>query len=106
MLATDDLSTSQDILGIVGVLPIDAIKLDRALVQQLDVDIEGHHRTIASAAVQLAADQGVDVIAEGVETEMQARILAEIGCHHLQGFHISEPLDLGSFLTRAARPNR
>lgn len=106
MLATDDLSASQDILGVVGVLPIDTVKLDRALVHQLDVDVDSHHRTIADAAIQLAADHGVDVIAEGVETDAQARILREAGCRLLQGFHISEPLDLGSFLTRAAQPPR
>ena len=106
MLATDDLSASQDILGIVGVLPIDAVKLDRAFVHQLDVDLDDHHRTIASAAIQLATEHGVDVIAEGVETDAQARILDEAGCDLMQGFHISEPLDLGSFLTRAARSPR
>lgn len=103
MLATDDLATSQDILGVVGVLPIAAVKLDRRFVQQIDVDVEGHHQAIATAAMQLAAEHDVEVIAEGVETEAQRQLLADVGCDRFQGFHVSEPLDLGSFLTLANR---
>ncbi|MEM7285889.1 MAG: EAL domain-containing protein [Actinomycetota bacterium] len=103
MLATDDLGVDQDILALIGELPIAAVKLDRRFVQQLDLDQDGHHRAIATAAVQHAAEHGVEVIAEGVESEEQRRVLEDAGCGRFQGFHISEPLDLGSFLTRTGR---
>ena len=88
------------------VLPIAAVKFDRGFVQQLDVDVDGHHQAIATAAMQLADEHGVEVIAEGVETEAQERVLIAAGCDRFQGFLVSEPLDLGSFLTLAARRPR
>ena len=48
------------------------------------------------------AGRGFSVVAEGIENEVQADVLRGLGCDLYQGFHVSEPLDLGSFLTQAA----
>ncbi len=104
LVATADFAADQEILHRLARLPVSAVKLDRAFVQQLDLDDEGRHRSLAIGATQVAAEAGFEIIAEGVENQGQADVLADLGCDLHQGFHISEPLDLGSFLTRAARP--
>lgn len=101
MLSLTDLAADQAVLHRIDKLPIDVIKLDRGFVQQLDVNDEGRFRALASAVLELAVEAGIDVIAEGVETEAQAQILHDLGCPHFQGFRYGEPLDLASFITRA-----
>lgn len=102
LLALDDLEADQSALTIVDSLPLRAIKLDRGFVQQLDVDPEGRQRALAAAMLQFAAEHNIEVVAEGVETEAQERILRELGCHMYQGFLYAEPLDLASFITRTS----
>ncbi|MFV2039481.1 MAG: EAL domain-containing protein, partial [Acidimicrobiales bacterium] len=102
MLSLADLATDQAVLQRIDTLPIDTIKLDRGFVQQLDVDVDGHFRSLAMAVLELASEAGISVIAEGVETESQAKILRDLGCPHFQGFRYGAPLDLASFITRAS----
>jgi diguanylate cyclase (GGDEF)-like protein/PAS domain S-box-containing protein len=100
LLATNDLAGSNGISVDLGALMPAAVKLDKGFVQQLDVDQDGHHRAVAHAMVELTAQHGVEIIAEGVESDAQAAILAQLGCRLLQGFHFGEPIDLASFITR------
>jgi EAL domain-containing protein (putative c-di-GMP-specific phosphodiesterase class I) len=48
---------------------------------------------VVRAAIRLARDLGIELIAEGVETGAQAKFLASAGCGHAQGFHFSRPVD-------------
>jgi PAS domain S-box-containing protein len=96
-----DLAGDQRILDRLGDFPITALKLDRHLVGQLDVEIDGLHAALVGATVDLARELGVEVIAQGVETEAQARRLRALGVDTLQGFHFAPPMDLASLLTRA-----
>ncbi|MFN3220173.1 MAG: EAL domain-containing protein [Acidimicrobiales bacterium] len=96
-----DLSGDQRILDRLGDFPITALKLDRHLVGQLDVEIDGLHAALVGATVDLAHEFGVEVIAQGVETDAQARRLRALGVDTLQGFHFAPPMDLASLLTRA-----
>ena len=70
--------------------PISAIKVDNSIVH----DIVGSERDQAafSAAVAIADKLGIGVVAEGVETDEQARIVGEHGCRYMQGFLFSLPM--------------
>lgn len=101
MVSLNDPTRDQGILTKLGTLPISVVKIGKSLVQQLDVDADGRHAALVMGVVDLAADLGVGVVAEGVETEAQARVLGELGCPAAQGFLFSAALDLASFITRA-----
>jgi len=76
-------------------LPLDQIKIDRTFVSDILKDpISG---AVAQAIISVAGAMGLQVIAEGVETEEQRAFLAKLGCHAFQGFLFSHPLPLGEF---------
>ena len=55
------------------------------------------NRSILESVISLAESLGMDVIAEGVETEEQLRILSEMGCNHFQGYYFSKPIPVDEF---------
>jgi EAL domain-containing protein (putative c-di-GMP-specific phosphodiesterase class I) len=71
-------------------LPVDRLKLDKALIQNMTVDDKA--MGVIHALVSLGAALGVDVIAEGVETEPQFHMLLELGCLQAQGFLLARPM--------------
>jgi len=83
-IALDDFGTGYSSLSYLKRYPVDRIKIDRSFVMQL---ADGHMSvSITRAIVQLAHAMDIEVTAEGVETEDQAIILAQMGCNTLQGF--------------------
>ncbi len=90
MLALDDFGTGYSSLSYLKRLPIRRLKLDRSFVKDLPDDAEDV--AIAMATLSLARDLGMDVVAEGVEKEVQWRFLAQHGCQVMQGFLFSRPL--------------
>lgn len=99
-IAIDDFGTGYSNLARLKNLPIDRLKIDRSLIQ--DVAYSADARTIVNAIVSLSHGLGYDCVAEGVETTLQADILSVIGCELLQGYSIAEPADEMSFLGWAA----
>jgi EAL domain-containing protein (putative c-di-GMP-specific phosphodiesterase class I) len=98
----DDFGTGWSTLSLVARLPLTFIKLDRSFVAALDTDSGA---TVARAVLGLGRDLALDVVAEGVETPEQARVLTDLGCRLAQGYLFSRPtLDLGEI--RAAMPAR
>lgn len=86
-IALDDFGTGYSSLSYLKRYPVDRIKIDRSFVSQLAM---GHVSVaIAEAIVKLAHAMSLEVTAEGVETEDQARILASLGCNIFQGFLFS-----------------
>jgi diguanylate cyclase (GGDEF)-like protein len=83
-VAMDDFGTGYSSLASLQSLPIDVMKIDRAFVQRLGEDDSAF--AIASAIVALAQALKLHLIAEGIETEAQADVLRDLGCHELQGF--------------------
>ncbi|MGG6298205.1 EAL domain-containing protein [Leptolyngbya sp. AN02str] len=81
----DDFGTGYSSLGRLQQLPIDGLKIDRSFVQNKQWNIS---RTI----VCLAENLGLDVIAEGVETDEDLMELQAAGCVKMQGYHFSQPL--------------
>ena len=103
-IALDDFGTGWSSLAHLRTLPLDAIKIDRSFVH--DVPGDGFSATLCRAVVAVARPLRFEVVAEGVETEAQARFLASVGCEVLQGFLFSRPLPVGELeALLATRPH-
>jgi diguanylate cyclase (GGDEF)-like protein/PAS domain S-box-containing protein len=89
-IAIDDFGTGHASLSYLRQFPIDALKIDRAFVSDLETSREGG--AIINAIIGLAHGLDLEVIAEGVETAGQLRFLADRGCDEYQGYLISVPL--------------
>ncbi|MGH9091419.1 MAG: putative bifunctional diguanylate cyclase/phosphodiesterase [Acidimicrobiales bacterium] len=88
-LAVDDFGTGYCSLSYLHRFPLDILKIDKAFVDELD---DGEGTEIVAAVVDLAHALGLDVVAEGVETERQLAILRQLGCDHAQGYLFSRPV--------------
>lgn len=89
-IALDDFGTGYSSFAYLRKFDIDRIKIDRSFVGAIGTGRGG--RAIVKAMVDLAKASGLAVTAEGVEREVQRRILAQLGCDTLQGFYLSEPI--------------
>jgi len=85
----DDFGTGYSSLGHLHRLSLDAIKIDRSFVMQMD---DPMHLQLVRTVRDLARNIGVTVIAEGVETTAQLAVLREIGCESAQGYLFSRPV--------------
>jgi diguanylate cyclase (GGDEF)-like protein len=90
-MVLDDFGTGYSSLAYLRHLPLDIIKIDRSFVT--DLDIQDPNVGIVRAVVSLAHGLGVSVVAEGIETEEQARRLRELGCDLGQGYVWAHPAD-------------
>jgi diguanylate cyclase (GGDEF)-like protein len=86
-VAIDDFGTGYSSLAYLSRLPVDRLKIDRAFVHGMGTD--RHSSTIVSAVISLGHSLGMDVLAEGVETEPELSALAAMGCDQAQGFIFS-----------------
>jgi diguanylate cyclase (GGDEF)-like protein len=93
-IVLDDFGTGYSSLYLLQQLSIDALKIDRSCIQNLN-DSE-KNRSIATSIIQLAHKMGMSVVAEGVETENQLAFLKENMCDELQGFLWGKPSTLDS----------
>ncbi|HEY3502524.1 MAG TPA: bifunctional diguanylate cyclase/phosphodiesterase [Actinocatenispora sp.] len=89
-LSVDDFGTGYSSLSYLRRLPVQEVKIDRTFVQGMATD-EGDY-AIVRAVVDLAGHFGLQVVAEGVESELALSQLEEIGCDVGQGFYFSRPL--------------
>ena len=90
-LAIDDFGTGYSSLAYLKRLPITTIKIDKAFIG--DVNHDPDDAAITSTVITMAHSLGLNVVAEGVETEAQMRFLAQHRCDEIQGFWLSQPLD-------------
>ena len=89
-LSVDDFGTGFSSLGYLKRLPVSEIKIDRSFVTDMDRNESDH--AIVRSTIDLARHLGLEVVAEGVETEAVLAELARLGCGFAQGFLISRPL--------------
>lgn len=91
----DDFGTGYSSLSYLKRLPLDQLKIDKSFVH--DMVHDKHHADIARVIVSLADSLEMTVIAEGVETEEQRRLLESFGCRLYQGYLFSHPLTIDAF---------
>ncbi len=91
----DDFGTGYSSLSYLQQMPLHTLKIDRAFVK--DIQGDGENGEIARAIIAMAHSLGMNVIAEGVETEEQLIFLRDQQCDTIQGFYISRPLEDAAF---------
>jgi diguanylate cyclase (GGDEF)-like protein/PAS domain S-box-containing protein len=94
-IAVDDFGTGYSSLSYLKEMDIDYLKIDRSFIRDLEVDDDD--RAIIEAITDMARHLGIQVIAEGVETDSQRKILTQIGCHWLQGYFFAKPMPVAEF---------
>ncbi len=94
-IVLDDFGTGYSSLSRLKELPVDIIKIDRSLVAQMTRDTRSEN--MVRAILSLAKAFDTKVIAEGVENDAQITMLNEMGCHLVQGYHLSRPLHADKF---------
>jgi diguanylate cyclase (GGDEF)-like protein len=90
-LALDDFGTGYSSLGYLCNFGFDKIKIDRAFVK--NIAQARRSKTIVQAVVAIGRGLGMDIVAEGVETESEAAMMGLFGCQELQGYYFSRPVD-------------
>ena len=96
-LVVDDYGVGTCSLAHLAQSPVDVLKIDNSFVAH--IDSRERDRAACAAVLAMAAELGIDVIAEGIETSAQAEALRELGCRYLQGFLISTPMSAAESLT-------
>jgi len=86
----DDFGTGYSSLEALHRFPIDALKIDRSFVARLETDPRS--RELVSTIIMMAHGLDIGVIAEGVETRVQQRMLMDLGCQRAQGYLFARPL--------------
>ena len=100
-LAIDDFGTGYSSLAYLKRFPVQCLKIDRAFVHDLGRDTDSS--AIVRAIVALGHGLKMEIVAEGVETEMQLAMLRELGCDEGQGYLFARPLDAAAVPALLAR---
>jgi diguanylate cyclase (GGDEF)-like protein len=103
-IVLDDFGTGYSSLSYLTRFPIETLKVDRSFISNLDRSTDDE--AVVSAIAGMARALGITLVAEGVETEQQARTLRLLGFGHAQGFHFQRPCpspQLREHLRRRAR---
>ena len=91
----DDFGTGYSSLNMLSTMPVDVLKMDRAFVVNIDHSERDNH--LVELILKIARNLDMPVIAEGVETEGQMKMLRDAGCELIQGYYFSKPLPPDQF---------
>ncbi|MEH2289472.1 EAL domain-containing response regulator [Nostoc sp.] len=94
-IAIDDFGTGYSSLIYLKNLPINTLKIDRYFIHNVATDLQ--KSAITKALIQMAHNLNLDVVAEGVETEVELDFLRQYNCNSMQGFLLSRPLPAAEF---------
>ena len=94
-IALDDFGTGYSALSYLTHFPVHTLKIDRSFVKDLPGNAQSAE--LARAIISLGRSLNMQLVAEGVETEEQARMLADLGCQLAQGYLLGRPMALEAF---------
>jgi EAL domain-containing protein (putative c-di-GMP-specific phosphodiesterase class I) len=100
-ISLDDFGTGYSSLSYLHQYPVQALKIDRSFIADLRLD-QGGSALVVRAIIALAGALGMQVIAEGIETEIQHTALLQLGCEFGQGFLYARPQPAHVWIERAA----
>ena len=99
-LAIDDFGTGYSSLSYLKRFPVDAVKVDRSFIDGLGTD--PNDSALVAAIIAMAVALGLEVTAEGVETQQQLSILRGLHCERVQGFYLARPMPAADMTTFVA----
>jgi EAL domain-containing protein (putative c-di-GMP-specific phosphodiesterase class I) len=88
----DDFGTGYSSLSYLQMLPFDAVKIDRSFINQMSINCDKTSIEIIQTIISLSKELRKTVIAEGVETQGELDLLANMDCEYFQGFLVSKPM--------------
>ncbi len=94
-VAIDDFGSGYSSLVLLRDIKADVLKIDKAFIYKAEKDAVG--KKILSSIIQLADTLNMQILAEGVETENQLNMLADLGCHEVQGYLFGKPVPAQTF---------
>ena len=101
-IALDDFGTGYSAMSYLHAFPFDTIKIDRTFVSNLKRSPQS--KALLRGMIELAHGLGLPVIAEGVETQGQFDLLAQLGCDFVQGFLVGRPASIDTYGQVVGRP--
>ena len=102
-IAIDDFGTGYSSLSYLNQFALDTLKIDKSFIDQYPDDRDSH--AIVDSIITIAHNLDLAVVAEGVETERQVKVLKEHACEYMQGYHFSRPLPLEDLLENEITKN-
>ena len=91
----DDFGSGYSSLNMISSIPIDVLKMDRGFLR--DIEHSKKAMQLVKLIIDIAKNLQVPVVAEGIETEKQMKMLKNAGCEIVQGFYFSRPLSVADF---------
>ncbi|WP_051144876.1 bifunctional diguanylate cyclase/phosphodiesterase [Thiomicrorhabdus sp. Kp2] len=95
-LSIDDFGTGFSSLAYLKRLPVDELKIDRSFIMEINED--ANDKKIVSSTINLGHNLGLNVVAEGIETEKVMNLLTSMGCDQMQGYFIGKPMPSEQFI--------
>jgi diguanylate cyclase len=96
-IALDDFGTGYSSLSYLHEFKIDTLKIDQSFVRRMLQD--SRSECVVAAIIRLGQELGMDIIAEGIETEQHFNRLAQLGCNYAQGYLVARPASIDSYFT-------
>ncbi len=100
LVEIDDFGKGYSSLSLLKDINADVLKIDMCFLQE--IENEKRSRIILKSIIAMAKELEMQVITEGVETELQLKSLTDMGCNHFQGFYFSKPVPIEEFETMYA----
>ena len=99
-VAIDDFGIGYSSLFLLKKVPVDVLKIDKAFVDELAENGSTRERILLANIINMAAQLGIEVVAEGVETKNQTDMLTKLSCFRIQGYIFDKPLSEYDFYQR------